>query len=122
MKQLPGTLAAALAAIALIAGCASDRPIVDMKGVNQAQYRQDLAECRDYADEVNTGGEVAKGAAVGAVFGGVLGAVLGDSDTAQRGAGAGAVSGGARGADKAEQRKERVVYNCLRGRGYRVLG
>lgn len=108
-------------AAALLAGCAQD-PIVDLKGVDRGKYEQDLAECRAYAEQVNTGEEAAKGAAVGAVIGGVLGAVLGNSDDAERIGGAGAVSGGASGAGKAEERKERVLYNCLRQRGYKVLG
>lgn len=104
-----------------LAGCAND-PIVDMRGVDAEKYGQDLAECEQYARQVNTGGEAAEQAAVGAVVGGAIGAILGDSHTAERTAGVGAVSGATRGAERAEHRKERVLHSCLRGRGYRVLG
>ena len=60
-------------------------------------------------------------AASGAVVGGLIGAVAGGSESAQTGAGVGAVSGGARGVSRGEQDEVRVVKNCLRGRGYRVL-
>lgn len=107
----------------LLAGCRAtdDRPIVDLQGVNVAQYENDLAECRAYADEVRAGHEVAQGAVGGAVVGGAIGAAVGNSDTAQRGAGAGAVAGAARGAGEAIRERDRVLRNCLRGRGYRVL-
>lgn len=105
----------------LLAACAQ-QPIVDMKGVDREQYRQDLAECEQYAQQVSTGEEVAKHAVIGAAVGGAIGAVVGDSRTAERVAGAGAISGSTKGAARAEQRKDRVVFNCLKGRGYKVLG
>lgn len=107
--------------LVLLAGCAND-PIVDMQGVDKREYRKDLAECREYAEQVKAGQEAAKGGAIGAVIGGAIGAAIGNSDTAERIAGAGAVSGASKGAARAEYRKERVVHNCLRGRGYKVLG
>ncbi|XOV86309.1 MAG: YMGG-like glycine zipper-containing protein [Pseudomonadota bacterium] len=110
-----------LLGLGLLTACASD-PIVDMRGVDQARYDADLAECRSYANQVKTGEQAVTQGAIGAAVGSVLGAVIGDSDLAQRGAGVGAVSGTTRGASKALNRKEQVVMNCLRGRGYKVLG
>ena len=128
-KQI--TRAAILAAAAtLIIGCAQQSqqkraplggPIVDMKGVSVAAYEDDLSECRVYADEVQTGKRAVAGAAAGAVVGGLIGAAVGNSDTAQRSAGAGAVVGGAKGTGRGLRERSRVVKNCLRGRGYRVL-
>lgn len=108
---------------ALVPGCRAtdDRPIVDMQGVSVAQYQADLTECQAYADEVEAGRQVARGAVGGAVVGGAVGAVVGNSNTAQRGAGAGAVLGASRSAGNAMNERERVIRNCLRGRGYRVL-
>jgi uncharacterized protein YcfJ len=105
----------------LLAACSSQRIIVDQKGTDMSMYNRDLAECRSYAEQVPAGSEAAKGALGGAVIGGVLGAVVGDSGTAGRGAGAGAVVGGVRGGGRAEHEKDRVVKNCLRNRGYKVL-
>ena len=45
------------------------------------------------------------GAVGGALIGGVLGAIFGNSGTAGH----------------AQQEKEQVLKNCMRGRGYRVL-
>ena len=44
------------------------QPIVDMKGINEALYVKDLAECQEYAKEASgMGGTAAKGAGAGAV-------------------------------------------------------
>lgn len=110
-----------MAVLLLLGGCAHD-PIVDMHGVDRGQYQQDLGECRQYAAQVNTARESATRGAIGAAVGGVLGAIVGDHRTAQKVGGVGAVSGAAKGAERAEQRKNRVLMNCLKGRGYKVLG
>ncbi len=110
-----------LAGITALAGCSSNRIIIDKKGVSMAQYARDLEECRAYAEEVRVAEQAAEGAAVGGVVGGAIGAIFGDSSTAARGAGAGAVSGAASGTGRAVHEKDRVVKTCLRGRGYKVL-
>ena len=106
-------------------GCAGAdvRPIVDMKGVNEATYQKDLQECQVYAKEQSGMGETAaKGAGAGAVVGGLLGLVTGGNKTGiVQAAGAGAVLGGAGGAFSGNQAQEAVVKRCLSGRGYRVL-
>jgi outer membrane lipoprotein SlyB len=95
--------------------------IIDSKGVDRVQYRIDLADCQQYAQQVAIGRRTVTNAAGGAAIGGVLGAVVGDSDTAKKGAGVGAVTGGVRGAASAARERRQVVRNCLLGRGYRVL-
>jgi hypothetical protein len=117
----------ALCALVVITavGCAGAdvRPIVDMKGVNDAAYEKDLQECQVYAKEQSGMGETAaKGVGAGAVVGGLLGLVTGSNRTGiLQAAGAGAVIGGAGGAFSGNQAQEAVVKRCLGGRGYRVL-
>jgi outer membrane lipoprotein SlyB len=101
----------------LLMSCANE-PIVDRRGVDEARYQGDLVECRSYAYQVDTAGETGKAAAIGVA----IGASLGDSHDAEQGAGVGAVAGGAKGFRKAERRKEKVLYNCLKSRGYHVFG
>jgi len=105
----------------VMAGCASE-PIVDRRGVDESKYQRDLADCRSYASQVDTAGETAKSGAIGAAVGVAVGAIVGNSHDAKRGAGIGAVAGGSRGFNKAEHRKEKIMFRCLQGRGYRVLG
>ena len=84
----------------LLTACAGAEvwPIVGLKGVNEAFYVKDLAECQEYVKEASgMGGMAAKGA------------------------GADAVVGGAGGAYKGNESQEAVVKKCLVGRGYKVL-
>jgi outer membrane lipoprotein SlyB len=104
------------------AGCASRRgPVVDMKGVDHAQYEADLADCQKYADQVmGAGGGAVAGTAVGAGLGYAVGRAVGarDPSAAARG---GAVVGGAKGAAGGARNRHSVVSKCLAGRGYSVL-
>ncbi len=103
-----------------LAACAN-KPIVDTKGVNMAQYQQDLAECESYAQQVQVAGKAATGAVAGAVVGAAVGAAVGNSNTAGRAAGAGAAVGASKGTGRGLHEKQRVTRNCLRHRGYAVL-
>lgn len=105
----------------LLISCANE-PIVDRRGVDEVQYQDDLAECRSYSHQVDTAGETAKAGAIGVAIGASVGAILGDSHDAEQGAGVGAVAGGAKGFRKAKHRKEKVLYRCMKSRGYRVFG
>lgn len=108
-----------LIAMVFVVGCsAHPDPIIDTKGVNMAMYERDLAECRQYAAQINPAIGVAKGAAAGGVVGAAIGAINGNVGDA---AAVGAVSGGATSAVKADEDKQDVVKRCLRGRGYKVL-
>lgn len=115
----------ALVLASALTACASD-PIIDTRGVDPARYQSDLADCREYADEVSVAGNAAGGGlfggAAGAAIGAAIGAVTGSPGTgaaigAAGGGTSGAIGGGARGAGK----KDKIVRNCLRGRGYSVL-
>jgi len=127
MKSVNGlVLVVVLVNILAVSGCASNRQsqgdvIVDTKYVDMQVYYQDLHECRNYAAQVNTEGKVVSGAVTGAVVGGAVGAIAGNSDTAKRAAGVGGVLGAVKGSGRASQEKQRVLKNCMRGRGYRVL-
>ncbi len=116
MKQLILIL---ICSATLVACAHRQRIIVDMKGVDAAQYQRDLVECQSYAAQVAR--QAGKGAVGGAVVGGAVGAIIGDSDTAKKGAGVGAVTGLVKGGAKTRREKQNVVKNCLRGRGYTVL-
>ena len=110
----------------VMSGCSSHNSppggvIVDMKGVNPADYQRDLNECSAYAQQVDTTGKVGGNAAGGAVVGGAIGAIFGGPEGAARGAGAGAVGGGAHGVEQTVAERHQVVANCLRHRGYSVL-
>jgi outer membrane lipoprotein SlyB len=122
VNKMTKNIAYAMPFALLLSACASDDVIVDMKGVNKQKYQQDLAECQVYSQQVDKGKAIAKNGTSGAVIGAAIGAIVGDSTSAAQGAGVGAVAGSARGNREAEDKKGRVIQNCLRGRGYKVLG
>jgi hypothetical protein len=115
------------AAMLALAGCAgSYEPIIDAKGINEAQYQQDLSECRAYADQVSPGKEAAVSGATGAILGSALGAIAGAfggsaGTGAAIGASIGGASGAAGGAGGGAEAQQQVIANCLRHRGYAVL-
>jgi hypothetical protein len=120
-------VAATTLAMLLLAACAST-PIVDNArvGFDPAAYERDLADCRAIADQVRPGGRAAEralmGAVIGAAFGAVGGAFAGDAGTgAAIGASFGGMGGAAEGAGSGYERRDRVVRNCLEGRGYAIL-
>jgi len=107
--------------VLVVAGCTTTSEIIiDQKGVNMSRYEDDLADCEGYAEQVAVGQKAAKGAASGAAVGGAIGAVSGGRDAGE-GAAIGAITGVTKGLSEGERDKVRVVKNCLRGRGYRVL-
>jgi hypothetical protein len=126
MAVTRSALAVPLAVLAL-AGCArSYEPIVDMKGVDQARYQQDLAECRTYAEKVSPAGEAATGGLIGGGIGAALGAIIGAfgggaGTGAAIGAGVGGAGGAASGGLRGVEGQKQVINNCLRHRGYAVL-
>lgn len=102
-----------------VSGCAAQPdPIIDTQGVDLAAYRRDLAECRQYANEVSMAAGAAKGAAAGGAYGAAVGSING---RAAEGAGTGAISGAAWSMLEADREKQQVVKRCVAGRGYRVL-
>ena len=80
--------------VTVLVGCAGAnvRPLVDMKGVNESAYENDLKDCQAYAQQQSGMGETAaKGAGAGAVVGGLLGLVTGGNKSGiAQAAGAGA--------------------------------
>jgi len=127
---MPNSLRTSVAVLAVgLAACAqSYQPIVDQRGVDPTRYSRDLAECRQYAEQVNPAGEAVAGAVLGAALGAALGAITGSFDSGLStgtGAAAGAAYGGTLGVASAGangiEGQIDVIRNCLRGRGYNVL-
>ena len=114
--------------ILALAGCAqTHQPIIDQRQIaDPARYQFDLAECRQYAEQVSPAASAAKSGAVGAAVGAVLGLAVGAiGGNAGQGAAIGAITGGGSGAVGGAlaggRDQETVIANCLRGRGYAVL-
>jgi len=131
---------AALAVVAAVmAGCASQRPVLypnaKYKQAGDAGARRDVDDCIRLAEQAGAthgGGERAvrrgaEGAAVGGVSGAVAGAVGSRNvfDSAAAGAAVGAAAAGTYGAirsDEPDDIHKNFVQRCLRERGYDVMG
>ena len=61
-----------------LGGCVQHELIVDTKGVDEAKYEADLADCEAYADRVDPGKRAVQRDAGAAVVGAVVGAAIGD--------------------------------------------
>ena len=106
----------------------SYQPVIDTgsSGFSWNQYYKDLEECRSYAKQVSPANQAVGEAVVGSIFGAALGAILGSGfhsagSSAGIGAGISGLTGAAHGAGNAIQEQKRIIDNCMRGRGYRVL-
>jgi outer membrane lipoprotein SlyB len=128
-RRYAGRCIAAIGIALCLAGCAGAdyRPIVDMRGHSEFAYDRDLAACQEMARGARNNTTEAENAGIGAVAGGAGGAALGAiGGNPLLGAGVGALAGlaGTAGYEEAqtETREERVVRNCMRVRGYTILG
>ncbi len=115
----------AIIAVAGVVGACADSganytPVLD--GTPTPAFQSDLAACQSLArDQRQFDQETAAAAVMGAGAGALLGEFDEDSD-ALEGAVAGALAGGVSGAVNASERREAIVFECLRGRGHRVVG
>jgi hypothetical protein len=138
-----GRLAAVLVALSagLLAGCAGPEPVLypndRLHAVGQAQADQDIAECKQLAEQAGASegsgtaeraaGSTVAGGAIGGAAGAAGGAVLGHAGT---GAAFGAATGATaslmrsifRGGSQPSQAYRNVVDRCLRERGYDPVG
>jgi Glycine-zipper domain len=125
----------------LLAGCAGPTPVLHpnehLRAVGQEQADQDIAECRELAEQAgaSAGSGTAEraarrtfaGGAIGGAVGAAGGAVLGRPGTgAAFGAATGATAGLMRstfgGGGEPSQAYRNVVDRCLRARGYEPAG
>ena len=108
------------AGLVLLGGCARhSKIIVDPHATNMSHYQADLAECEKLAEQVDS--KVGKGIVGGAVVGGIAGEIVGGGKRTDVGAKLGALSGAVKGGRATRRERDKVIKNCLRNRGYRVL-
>ncbi|HET6632753.1 MAG TPA: hypothetical protein VFG73_08615 [Rhodanobacteraceae bacterium] len=113
---------AAAVLVALLAGCASYRPLVMQSSITDpATYESDLARCQGYAHSVSPGARAGVGAVIGGLLGAALGAAVGDSGIGRDLARYGAVQGAASGAASGARDQVTVIRRCMTAKGYVVL-
>ena len=116
----------ALLAMSVLASCntagSGYQPVID--GPVGSNYHIDLQQCQALADsQATVDGKTAGNAALGAAIGAGAKAIFDDSGKdLGRAAIVGALVGGGADIHKKTQRKEAIFHNCMRGRGYNVVG
>jgi len=99
---------------------ASYQPILD--GAPSATYPSDLQACQNLARGQHQLDQDTMGSAAA---GGLLGAAIADHDqggTAVAGLVGGAVIGLVGGVSKSKDKREKIVVDCMKGRGHPVVG
>jgi len=136
-KKIPALKTAALTVFAATSlsltacatGGANTIPIIDAP--NSPKLQADLAQCQQLAGQKqvldsNALGTAAIGAGVGALAGSSYGgrpfSNRGRGENALAGALAGAAAGTLVGAFQGQNAQSDIVYRCMAGRGYRILG
>ena len=118
--------AAALLAACALAACANSGanyvPVID--GPVGPNYGADLAACQSLAaSQPAIDGSTAGAAATGAGVAAASSVIINDnSDNLGEAAAVGALVGATGNAIQKNQQKEVIVRNCMRGRGYNVVG
>jgi len=138
MKNIFIIFISVFAIAVLIFACAKKRPVLYPNATYQAAgetvAQADIDACfqlaADHGHATDSGkrvaGSTAKGAAVGATVGGAIGAVTGRVGrglaTGAAGGGAGGLARGAMKSGDPDEIERRFVEQCLRDKGYKVIG
>lgn len=123
------TILAGVSLTACATSGANAVPVIDAP--NSPKLQADLSQCQQLAAQYNgSGNDTALAAVVGAGIGALTGGTINNRFRRNRFSGnnalAGAAIGGAAGlgfgAYQSEGKKAEIVYRCMAGRGYHILG
>jgi hypothetical protein len=121
MHRLPSAhrAAAVLAAVLLVAGCATQRPTPPSDELLRARYDEDLAACRAQVASMDTLRQALDGVVEGALVTAIVLWGLGRSaDGVRDGAAIGALLGGTSQGAQALERRQQTEVGCMSLRGH----
>ena len=114
--------------LCFVIGCAqtnlSDRndiAIIDTRGVDESVFKKDYSECSDFAKNIDLTERTLKQGAVAGATGAAVGAIIGGEETAKKIGGSAAVLNAVEANLDGRNEQAKIIKNCLRGRGYKVL-
>ena len=114
--------------LCFVIGCAqtdlSDRndiAIIDTRGVDESVFKKDYSECSDFAKNIDLTERTLKQGAVAGVTGAAVGAIIGGEEAAKKIGGSAAVLNAVEANLDGRSEQAKIIKNCLRGRGYKVL-
>ena len=111
-----------------VVGCAqtdlSDRndiAIIDTRGVDESVFKKDYSECSDFAKNIDLTDRTLRQGAVAGATGAAVGAIIGGEEAAKKIGGSAAVLNAVEANLDGRNEQAKIIKNCLRGRGYKVL-
>ena len=114
--------------LCFVVGCAqtdlSDRndiAIIDTRGVDESVFKKDYSECSDFAKNIDLTERTLKQGAVAGATGAAVGAIIGGEEAAKKIGGSAAVLNAVEANLDGRNEQAKIIKNCLRGRGYKVL-
>ena len=114
--------------LCFVIGCAqtdlSDRndiAIIDTRGVDESVFKKDYSECSDFAKNIDLTERTLKQGAVAGATGAAVGAIIGGEEGAKKIGGSAAVLNAVEANLDGRNEQAKIIKNCLRGRGYKVL-
>ena len=114
--------------LCFIVGCAqtdlSDRndiAIIDTRGVDESVFKKDYSECSEFAKNIDLTERTLKQGAVAGATGAAVGAIIGGEEAAKKIGGSAAVLNAVEANLDGRNEQAKIIKNCLRGRGYKVL-
>ena len=114
--------------LCFVVGCAqtdlSDRndiAIIDTRGVDESVFKKDYSECSDFAKNIDLTERTLKQGAVAGATGAAVGAIIGGEEAAKKIGGSAAVLNAVEANLDGRSEQAKIIKNCLRGRGYKVL-
>ena len=112
----------------LLASCVSndvseknDVAIIDTRGVDMAVYRKDFLDCSSFSKNIDVTERTIEEGALSGVTGAAVGAILAGKEGAKKIGGSAGILGAVEGNIEARYEQSKIIKNCLRGRGYKVL-
>ena len=114
--------------LCFVIGCAqndlSDRndiAIIDTRGVDESVFKKDYSDCSDFAKNIDLTERTLKQGAVAGATGAAVGAIIGGEEAAKKIGGSAAVLNAVEANLDGRNEQAKIIKNCLRGRGYKVL-
>lgn len=114
--------------LCFVIGCAqthlsdrSDIAIIDTRGVDESVFKKDYSECSDFAKNIDLTERTLKQGAVAGATGAAVGAIIGGEEAAKKIGGSAAVLNAVEANLDGRNEQAKIIKNCLRGRGYKVL-
>ena len=99
----------------------NDIGIIDTRGVDESVFKKDYSECSDFAKNIDLTERTLKQGAVAGATGAAVGAIIGGEEAAKKIGGSAAVLNAVEANLDGRSEQAKIIKNCLRGRGYKVL-